>query len=71
MTNVVRSVFEWLGHAIEPNLVDPREEYQAILLGDPVARRAHRGQYTVLSGGVVLGRDWESRHLDRNLNKAA
>ena len=64
-------MFEWLGHSIEPNLVDPREEYQAILLGDPVARRAHRGQYTILNEVFVLGRDWEPRRMDRNLKKAA
>jgi hypothetical protein len=44
VTNVLRNVFLQLGHAIETNLVDPREQYQAALLGDPVAR-PHNGEY--------------------------
>ena len=45
MTNIIRNVFLRLGHALETNLVDPREQYQAALLGDPVARHAHDGEY--------------------------
>jgi hypothetical protein len=44
VTNVLRNVFLRLGHAIETNLVDPREQYQAALLGDPAAR-PHSGEY--------------------------
>lgn len=45
MTKVIRNVFARIGHALETNLVDPREEYQAALLGDPVATHAHDGDY--------------------------
>lgn len=45
MTNIIRNVILRLGHALETNLVDPREQYQAVLLGDPVARHAHDGDY--------------------------
>lgn len=45
MTNVIRNVFQRLGHVLETNLVDPREQYQAVLLGDSVARHAHDGGY--------------------------
>ena len=45
VTNVIRNVFQRLGHVLETNLVDPREQYQAVLLGDPVARHAHDGGY--------------------------
>ena len=45
MTNVIRNVFSRIGHVLETNLVDPKERYQAVLLGDPVARHAHDGDY--------------------------
>ena len=42
---VIRNVFSRIGHVLETNLVDPKEQYQAILLGDSVARHAHDGEY--------------------------
>ena len=45
MTNVIRNVFSRIGHVLETNLVDPKEQYQAVLLGDSVARHAHDGKY--------------------------
>ncbi len=45
MTKVIRNVFSRIGHALETNLVDPKEQYQAVLLGDTVARHAHDGDY--------------------------
>lgn len=45
MTSVIRNAIQRLGHVLETNLVDPREQYQAVLLGDPVARHAHGGEY--------------------------
>ena len=45
MTKAFRNVFSRIGHVLETNLVDPKEQYQAVLLGDPVARHAHDGDY--------------------------
>lgn len=45
MTKVIRNVFSRIGHVLETNLVDPKEQYQAVLLGDSVARHAHDGDY--------------------------
>ncbi len=45
VAKVIRNVFSRIGHVLETNLVDPKEQYQAILLGDSVARHAHDGDY--------------------------
>ena len=45
VAKVIRAVFSRIGHVLETNLVDPKEQYQAILLGDSVARHAHDGDY--------------------------
>jgi hypothetical protein len=45
VAKVIRNVFSRIGHVLETNLVDPKEQYQASLLGDSVARHAHDGDY--------------------------
>jgi hypothetical protein len=51
VTNILRNVILRLGHALETNLVDPKEHYQALLLGDPVARYPHDGEYAKRGSG--------------------
>ncbi|MGY8879294.1 MAG: hypothetical protein ACKVKV_01315 [Dehalococcoidia bacterium] len=41
MSNVIRLVFDRLGHAFDTKLVSAKELNQAILLGDQVARHSH------------------------------
>ena len=45
MAKVIRNVFSRIRHGLETNLIDPKEHYQAALLGDSVARHAHDGDY--------------------------
>lgn len=47
VTNVIRNVFSRIGHVLETNLVDPKEQYQAVLLGDSLARHSHDGDYGI------------------------
>ena len=70
MTNIIRNVFLRLGHALETNLVDPREQYQAVLLGDPVARHAHGGDYASRGQARVPHLVGEERPISK-LNRVA
>lgn len=70
MTKTIRNVFQTLAHAIETNLVDPKEQYQAVLLGDPVARHSHGGELDSHSKARVPHLVGEER-LRQRLNRAA
>ena len=70
MTKVIRNVFSRIGHVLETNLVDPKEQYQAVLLGDSVARHAHDGDYASRGKVRTPHLVGEERSI-RNLNKAA
>ena len=70
MTNVIRNVFSRIGHVLETNLVDPREQYQAVLLGDTVARHAHDGDYASRGKNRIPHLVGEERPVS-NLKKAA
>jgi hypothetical protein len=41
VTKNIRNVFSRIGHVLETNLVDPRERYQATLLGDAIGRETY------------------------------
>ncbi len=70
MTNIIRNVFTRIGHALETNLVDPKEQYQAVLLGDSVARHAHDGDYASRGKARTPHLVGEERSVS-NLKKAA
>lgn len=70
MTKTIRNVISRIGHVLETNLVDPKEQYQAVLLGDSVARYAHDGAYASRGKGRVPHLVGEERPISR-LNKAA
>ena len=70
MTNVIRNVFSRIGHVLETNLVDPKEQYQAVLLGDSVARHAHDGEYAKRGKGRNPHLVGEERTIDQ-LKRAA
>ena len=70
MTKIIRNMFSRIGHVLETNLVDPKEQYQAVLLGDSVARHAHDGDYASRGKVRTPHLVGEERPI-RNLKKAA
>lgn len=70
MTNVIRNVFSRIGHVLETNLVDPKEEYQAVLLGDPLGQDRYQGDYS-LRGKLRTPREVGDDRATHRLNKAA
>ena len=60
MTNVIRNVFSRIGHVIETNLVDPKEQYQAVLLGETLARNAYNGD------NAMQGKVWKQHRVEQD-----